>query len=92
MRSLKDQPEREAFDCKLPGATGGSQARVRGPMSDCEQVVGRERGDGWRRAGRPPGSQACTSLSRCESETWRLRSNARGFSSNRSCLCPERQS
>lgn len=43
MRLLKDQPEREAFDCKLPGATGGSQERARDPVSDCEQVVGGER-------------------------------------------------
>lgn len=92
MRSLKDQPEREAFACKPSGATGGSQERARGPMSDYEQVVGGEReGMAGEGLGGPQGAKLAH-LSRCESETRTLRSNARGFSSNRSCLCPKRQS
>lgn len=58
-------------------------------MSDCEQVVGGER-EGMAREGLggPQGAKLAR-LCRCESETQKLRSNARGFSSNRSCLCPK---
>lgn len=82
--------EREHLTANLLGPRSIT-GEGRDSSSDCEQVLGwLELSPSRRRVGRSPESHAWASLSRCESETWSPRSNAQGFSSNRSRLCPER--